>query len=59
MNIEMLVALAALSVVSVVAIAVVVIRSRAKRLIELAPLLGVVTSREDSYGPLSTKKEDK
>jgi hypothetical protein len=56
--IEMLIALAALSVVTFVAISVTVIRSRAKRLIELAPLLGVVPPREDSYGPLSTKKED-
>jgi hypothetical protein len=55
---EMLIALAALSVVAFVAIFITVVRSRAKRLIEIAPLLGVVAPREDSYGPLPTKKED-
>lgn len=55
---EILIALAALSVVAFAAIFITVVRSRAKRLLEIAPLLGVVKPHEDSYGPLSTKKED-
>lgn len=56
---NMLIVLAVLSAISFITAAIAVIRSRAKRLLEIAPLLGVVKPQEDSYGPLSTKKEDK
>jgi hypothetical protein len=55
---ELLIALAAMSVVSFLVSLYAVIEYRMKRIKKISTLLGVVAPKEDSYGPIPTKKKE-